>query len=209
PDQSGGPAGAKVYRHSMDAAPTSLDPVQAANAYANFIVLNVYDTLYAYKYLARPYELKPNLAAELPEVSEDGLVWRVRLKPGVHFVDDPAFAGGRGREVVAEDVVYSIKRHFDAANQPQGAWLWQGRIAGLDEWKAGGSDYDEPVSGLRATDRYTVEIRLTRPYPQLGYTLAQGFSAIVPREAAERYGQRLGVRPVGSGPFRLVSYDSA
>ena len=61
---SGAPAGLKVYRHAMDQAPTSLDPVQAANVYANFVMLNAYDTLYAYKYLARPYELKTNLASD-------------------------------------------------------------------------------------------------------------------------------------------------
>jgi ABC-type transport system substrate-binding protein len=202
-------AGLRTFRYSMDQAPTSLDPTQAANVYANTVILNVYDTLYAYKYLARPYELKPNLAAGFPEVSADGLTYRIRLKQGAHFVDDPCFPGGRGREVVAEDFVYSLKRQFDPANQPQGAWFWSGRIVGLDEWKAAGADYDQPVEGLRAVDRHTLEIRLTRPYPQLVDTLTTGYSAIVPREAAEFYGPRLGVRPVGSGPFRLVSYDTS
>ncbi len=199
----------KVYRHSLDQGPTTLDPVQGANVYANFVIVNAYDTLYSYKYLARPYELKPNLAAGFPEISPDGLVYRFRLKPGVRFVDDPCFPGGRGREVVAEDLIYSIKRHFDPRNQPQGAWLWQGRIAGLEEWKAAGSDYDQPVSGLEALDDHTLEVRLLQPYPQLVATFAQGFSALVPREAVEKYGKGLGVRPVGSGPFRLISYDTA
>lgn len=203
-----GPA-LKTYRHAMDQAPTTLDPVQGSNIYANFVIVNAYDTLYSYKYLARPYELKPNLAEDFPTISDDGLVYTFRLKKGVHFVDDPAFPDGRGREVVAEDLIYSIKRHFDPANQPQGAWLWQGRIAGLEEWKAAGSDYDQPVSGLRAIDSHTLEIRLLRPYPQLVSTLAQGYAALVPREAAEKYGKGLGVRPVGSGPFKLTSYDTA
>lgn len=199
----------KTYRHAMDQAPTSLDPTQAANVYANHVVVNAYDTLYAYKYLARPYQLKPNLAADFPAVSADGLTYTIQIKRGVRFIDDPCFPDGRGRELVAEDVVYSIKRQFDPGNQPQGAWLWQGRIAGLDEWKAAGADYDQAVSGLRATDRYTLEIQLTRPYPQLADTFAQGYSAVVPREAAEKYGKALGVHPVGSGPFRLLSYDSS
>ncbi len=59
-------AGLKIYRHSMDQMPTSLDPVQSANVYANHVNINAYDTLYAYKYLARPYTLKPNLAADFP-----------------------------------------------------------------------------------------------------------------------------------------------
>lgn len=205
---AGGPP-LKTYRHSMDQAPTTLDPVQGSNVYANFLIVNAYDTLYSYKYLARPYELKPNLAADFPTISPDGLVYTFRLKPGVYFIDDPAFPGGRGREVVAEDLIYSIKRQFDPKNQPQGAWLWQGRIAGLEEWKAAGSDYDQPVGGLRAIDDHTLEMRLTRPYPQLVSTLAQGYAALVPREAVEKYGKGLGVRPVGSGPFKLISYDTA
>lgn len=199
----------KTYRHSMDEAPSSLDPVQAANVYANHVAINVYDTLYSYKYLARPYELKPNLADGWPEISGDGLTYTIRLKKGVHFVDDPAFEGGVGREVTAEDVVYSIKRHFDPAMRPQGAWLWQGRVEGLEEWKAAGSDYDRPTNGLVAVDRHTLRIRLTRPYPQLLDTLAQGYSAVVPREAVERYGAEFAMRPVGSGPFRLVSFDTS
>ena len=202
-------AGRKVYRHSLDESPTSIDPVQASNVYANHVVINAYDTLFAYKYLARPYQLKPNLADGWPEISEDALTYTIRLKRGVHFVDDPAFEGGVGREVVATDVIYSLQRHFDPAMRPQGAWLWQGRIVGLDEWKAAGADYSQPVEGLTAVDSHTLRIQLKQPYPQLLDSLAQGYSAIVPREAVERYGSEFAIRPVGSGPFRLVSYDTA
>lgn len=201
--------GLKIYRHSMDEMPTSLDPVQSANVYANHVNINAYDTLYAYKYLARPYTLKANLAADFPEIAEDGLTYTIRIKQGVYFVDDPAFPDGKGREVVAEDFVYSIKRHFDPTTRPQGAWLWQGRIVGLDEWKEAGSDYSAEVEGLRALDRYTIQVRLIRPYPQLLYTFTQGYSAIVPVEAVEKYGREFASRPVGSGPFKVVSYDTS
>ncbi len=199
----------KTYRHSLDAAPASLDPVQAATLYASHVVLNAYDTLYAYKYLARPYQLKPNLADDWPVISADLLTYTIRLKRGVVYQDDPAFPGGKGREVVAEDVVFSLKRQFDPKTRPQGTWFWQGRIVGLDEWKEAGSDYAREVAGLRALDSHTLRIRLTRPYPQLLDTLAQGFSAIVPREAVDFYGREFGTHPVGSGPFRVVSYDTA
>ncbi|MBT8086611.1 MAG: hypothetical protein KJO46_01190 [Gammaproteobacteria bacterium] len=208
PDGSAAP-GLKVFRASLDGAPSTIDPVQASNIYANTVVLNAYDTLYRFKYLARPYEVTTNLAADMPEISENGLVYRIRIREGVHFIDDPAFEGGAGREVVAEDFVYSIKRHFDTTQRPRGAWLWQGRIVGLDDWKAAGSDYDQPVEGLLAIDRYTIEIKLVKPYPQLIYTLAQGYAGIVPREAVETYGRELASRPVGSGPFKVVSYDSS
>ena len=201
-------ASLKTFRYSLGSAPTSLDPVRASTLYANQIVVNLFDTLYVYKLFKRPYELKPRLAAAMPEISEDGLVYTIRLKEGIHFVDDKSFPDGRGRELTAADFVYSLQRHFDPAARPAGAWLWQGRIEGLDEWKQSGSDYAAEVSGLRALDRYTVQIRLLRPYPQLVYTLAMGFSSVVPREAVEYYGREFSINPVGSGPFRLIAYDS-
>ena len=202
-------AGLKVYHHSMDESPSSLDPVQAANIYANHILENVLDTLYAYKYLARPYALKPNLADGWPTISADRLTYTIRIKQGVRFQDDPAFPGGKGREVTAADFVYSLRRNFDPSTRPQGAWFWQGRIVGLDAWKDAGSDYAQEVPGLRALDRYTIQVVLTRPYPQLLDTFAQGYAGVIPREAVEHYGREFGVHPVGSGPFKLVAYDSA
>lgn len=202
-------AAAGTYVHALDGAPASLDPVHAASIYANFLVVNLYDTLYRYKYLARPYELTPNLADGMPEVSADGLTLTIRLKQGVRFRDDPAFPGGVGREVTAHDFVYSILRHFDPASRAQGAWLWAGRIAGLDAWKENGSDYGQTVEGLQALDDHTVQLRLARPYPQLLHTFAQGFAAVVPREAVAHHGRALGNRAVGSGPFLLESFDSA
>ena len=65
--QSGPQAdGEKVYRHAIDGAPGSLDPAHASNIYAATLVKNLFDTLYRYKYLERPYELTPNLAQASP-----------------------------------------------------------------------------------------------------------------------------------------------
>ena len=199
--------GKKVYHHSMDGIPTSLDPVRAAIVYANFVVLNVFDTLYSYKYLTRPYQMKPNLATAMPEVSEDGLTYTIKIKSGVRFHNNEAFAGGIGRELIAGDFIYSIKRHFDKKNNSQGAWLFTGRIVGLDDWKKDGSDYSQKIEGLQALDDYTIQIKLIEPYPQLVYTLAMGFTAIVPHEAVEFYGAEFGSNPIGSGPFSMKSFN--
>ena len=197
-----------VHRHALDGSPSSLDPEHSSTLYANHLVLNIYDTLYAYQYLARPYQLKPNLAVDLPEVSDDGLTYTIRMKPGTRFADDKAFSDGQGREVTAHDVVYSLLRHFDPASQSQGSWLWQGLFQGMDEWAQSGADYDTPPAGLQAVDNTTLQIRLNKPYPQFVHTLALGFAGIVPREAVELYGHEFGVRPVGSGPFELMRFNS-
>jgi len=209
PQNPGSAQAASVYRHAMDGAPSSLDPAQASSIYPNFLAVNLYDTLYRYKYLARPYELAPNLAVAMPDVSDDGLIYTIRIKPGVRFIDDPAFPGGKGRTVTAGDFVYSIKRHFDPQTRAQGAWLWQEKIAGLSEWKEQGSSYDTEVAGLTALDDRTIQIRLTAPFPQLTHTLAHGLSAIVPREAVDHYGPEFSIHPVGSGPYTLRSFNSA
>lgn len=208
-DSGRGPADAgSVYRHSIDGAPSTLDPAQAATIYSSVVVVNVFDTLYRYKYLARPYELAPNLAIGFPEVSNDGLTYTFKIRSDARFTDDPAFPGGTGRPVTVHDLIYSLKRHFDPQQRSQGAWLWAGRIRGLDAWGANGADYGQPVEGLEAVDDHTLRITLTEPYPQLVYTLATGFSALVPREAVDHYGREFGVKPVGSGPFKLVSFDN-
>jgi ABC-type transport system substrate-binding protein len=198
----------KVYRHAIDGAPTSLDPAHAANVYAATVVKNVFDTLYRYKYLSRPYELTPNLAEALPEISDDGRVYTIRLRSDARFADAPAFEGGRGRGVTAQDVVYSLKRHFVAQTRSRGAWLWRDHIAGLP---GDGvlEDVDQPVAGLRAVDARTVRIELKAPYPQFTHTLAMALSGIVPREVVERRGRTFGVRPIGSGPFALQRFDES
>lgn len=199
----------KVFRYSLADTPGSLDPVRASTVYQSQVILNLFDTLYEYKFLQRPYELKPALASALPVVSADGLTYTITLRTGQRFMDDPAFPDGVGREITAADVVYSLQRQFDPANKPAGTWLWQDRIVGLDEWKQDGSDYAVPVAGLRALDTYVLQIQLKRPYPQLVYTLAMASAAIVPREAVAFYGREFSINPVGSGPFRLAAFDSA
>jgi oligopeptide transport system substrate-binding protein len=197
-----------VFRFSENAAPVTMDPVQSATQYANLMTTTVYDQFYDYKYLARPYALKPRLAETMPEVSDDGLVYTISIKKGVLYSNDPCFPNGKGREVVVGDFIYAMKRMFDPDNRPQGEWLWQGKIKGLEAWKAAGSDYSKPIEGLKALDKYTLQITLNEPFPQLTYTLAMGYASFVPKEAVEYYEEEFGLHPVGSGPYRLVSFST-
>ena len=187
------------------------DPAKVGDVSSAQAIQRIYEGLLQIAYLDRPYRLEPLLAEAMPEKSADGLRYTFRLRRGIHFQDDPCFPGGSGRELTAEDVVYSLKRIADRKVGSSGWWAFEGRIAGLDAFRAasageGPTDYAAPVEGLRAPDRYTVEIALTRPYPQFLWVLALHYGSVVPREAVEFYGERLSSHPVGTGPYRLAEW---
>ncbi len=181
------------------------DPITAGDTASAAAIYKLYEGLLEYKYLARPYEVRPLLADGLPEISEDGLTYTFRIKRGVRFHDDPCFPGGKGRELVAEDFVYGWKRVADVNNRSTGYWIFEGRIVGLDEFreqsKHGPVDYDTPVAGLQTPDRYTFQVKLTQPYPQLMWVLTMDYAFAVPREAVEYHGQEFLNHPVGTGPY--------
>ena len=105
PQQGATETNEKVYVHAMDQAATTTDPVLAATIYDSFLVKNIYDTLFRYQYLARPYQLTTNLASRMPDISEDALTYTIPIKRGVRFHDSDVFAPNATREVTAEDVV--------------------------------------------------------------------------------------------------------
>src|SRR5713226_10518923 len=105
-------AAEKVLRWAFQVAETGFDPVQVNDVYSAIIFGHIFDAPLTYDYLALPVKLKPATAAALPEVSADGTTYTIRIKPGIYFTDDPAF-GGKKRELVAQDYIYSLKRVLD------------------------------------------------------------------------------------------------
>ncbi|MEO5881973.1 MAG: ABC transporter substrate-binding protein, partial [Caldimonas sp.] len=204
----------KVLRLPFRGAETSFDPAKISDLYSRCITTQILESLYGYDHLARPVEVIPVLADGMPEITEDFRVWTVRIKRGIYFADDPAFKG-KARELTAEDILYPYKRLVDPANKSPGATsmlddgvvgLAEVRQAALDSRKP--FDYDAPVPGLKALDRYTLQIRLAEPRPRfVTGTLCQGsLSGAQAREVVEFYGDKIGDHPVGTGPFRLKSW---
>jgi ABC-type transport system substrate-binding protein len=187
------------------------DPAHAGDQASLLAAGKIYEGLLQYSYWARPYRVEPALAAAMPEVSLDGLTWRFILRQGICFADDPCFVatGGKGRELVAADVAYSIRRIADTKVGSGGYWVYRGKIAGLDEFREASrneapTDYDGAIEGLRVAGTHALEIRLTEPYPQLPWVMAMPYAFVVPREAVEFYGPEFVNHPVGTGPYILV-----
>lgn len=188
------------------------DPIMADDLYSGREVGKIYEGLLAYHYLKMPYELIPNLAEAMPEVSADGITYTFKIKKGVLFQDNEAFPGGKGRELEASDFVYSIKRLADPKNQAPGWWVLDGKLKGLNAWadkhsKLPTTNYDEEVEGLKAIDKHTLQFQLAKPFPQFLYALAMGFTSVVPKEAIAKYGKEFINHPVGTGPYVLPKFD--
>jgi len=206
----------KVLRYAFRVAETSFDPAALSDLYSRMVTAHIFEGLYGYDPLARPARIRPQVADGMPEVSSDFRVFVVHLKRGVFFADDPAF-GGKPRELVAQDFVYSLERVADPATRsPSWTALNQNNILGLaalrqralDDRKP--FDYDAPIAGLKALDRYTLRIELAQPRPRFVEILAQSdIYGAVAREVVQAYGTAIGAHPVGTGPFRLAEWRRA
>ncbi len=202
----------KTLRYGFEVAETGFDPAQVNDIYSRIVTCEIFDAPLRYAYLAPAGTVEPATATALPEISPDFKTLTVHIKPGIYFTDDPAFNGKR-RELVAEDYVYSYKRYFDPRwNSPNIETFEPAEVLGLKELreeaiKTGHFDYDKPIEGLRALDRYTLQIRMAVAQPRFYYNLADASVAgAVAREVVEKYGDAIMEHPVGTGSFKLESW---
>jgi ABC-type transport system substrate-binding protein len=203
----------KVLRLAFTRAETSFDPARIVDLYSRNVTAHIFESPLAYDHLARPFKLKLLTAESMPVASNDYRVWTVKIRPGIYFADDPAFKG-RKRELVAADYVYAWKRIVDPKNKsPIAASLIETKYVGLaalrDEAVRGNKpfDYDKPIPGLSAPDRYTLRVELEEPRPHFAENFAgSDLLGAVAREVVDHYGDQIDAHPVGTGPFKLKSW---
>jgi len=169
------PARTATLRFVPQANLTALDPIWTSAIVTQMHGYHVYDTLYAVDGQLRP---RPQMA-EGHTVSDDGRVWRIRLREGLKFHD--------GEPVLARDCAASLARW--SKRDPFGQLLG----AAVDSW--------------RAADDRTLEIRLTRPFPLLLDALAKpdaNVPFIMPERLARTDANTQVAEVVGSGPYRFL-----
>ena len=193
---------------------TSLDPQQGTDLMSTRVAIQIFEALYQFDYLATPAKVIRCTAEAMPVISDGGTTWTIRLQKGIHFADDPVFKG-KQRELTAQDYVYSITRSLDPNLRAGGDAALTDLIVGarpvVDAARKPGAklDYDAPIEGLRAVDRYTLRIKLARPDYTMLERLAQLPAMAVAREAVEAAGNDVMSRPVGTGPYRLKEWKKA
>ena len=209
--------GKKVFSYNESDGIATLDPAFAKNKSIMWAVHQLYSTLVE---TDNSLHFVAGLARTW-EVSADRRVWTFHLRTDVFFHDDPAFSGGRGRKLVAADVVYSFNRILDPQTASSGAWIFHDRIdtsGGCGHAMAGpdgravpcGVPEAMPAAGggaFTAIDDSTFRLRLSRPFNPILGLLSMEYCSIVPHEVVERYGKDFRAHPCGTGPFRFKSWE--
>ena len=208
-----GAVGQRVLRYAFPVAESGFDPAQISDTYSRIVTGHIFEALYGYDHLARPAKFVLLTAAAMPDTSDDFRTWTMKLRPGVFYADDPAFKG-KQRELVAQDYVYAFKRFADPkVRSPLWASMENRKILGLNALRQRALDnktpfdYDTPIEGLRALDRFTLQMKLEEPMPRLTEMLAiSDLFGGVAREVCDFYGDKIAEHPVGTGPFRLAQW---
>jgi oligopeptide transport system substrate-binding protein len=187
-----GPRRGGVLR-MVEEAPATLDPALTTTVYESFPVNQIFDGLVA---LDAGLHVVPGLA-DTWVISKDGLTYTFHLRSGVRFHD--------GSPLTSDDVLFSIRRVLEPGRKKRSvAFSYLAVVSGAMDFAAGKRP---DLPGVDAPDPLTIRIRLDRPYLSFLDVMAMDGLRVVPRRVAERLGdEAFGRAPVGTGPFRLVSW---
>jgi peptide/nickel transport system substrate-binding protein len=164
--------------YALATSPDSLDPARSGLAVAVRAFRTIFDSLVVQ---APDNTIKPWLATEWT-VSDDGKTYTFKLRKDVTFQDGTPFN--------AEAVKYSYDRILDPKTQAKNATALL-----------------KPYQSSEIIDDYTIKINLTTPSAAFLSNLSQAMLGIVSPTAAKKYGDQFGKHPVGTGPYKFVSWE--
>lgn len=142
-------------------------------------------------------ELVPDLAESLGEVSDDGLTWTYRLRPGLRFED--------GTHVSSRDVKYAVARSNYGTDVLGNGPTYFRQLLGTDyagPWREPG--VDGPVT-IETPDDRTIVFRLQRPFARFDLLATMPSTTPVPRRSDT--GADYTMSPMATGPYRVASYE--
>jgi len=177
--------GKTIFNINMDEGLTSMDPafcrnqntITADNQLYNGLV-QIDDSL-----ITRP------CIAKTWDADTTGTIYTFHLRNDVYFHNDPHFANGKTRKVVAQDFVYSFSRLIDPKVASSGSWIFSDKVRGKQDFIA--------------VNDSTFQIRLKQPFPPLLSLLTAQYCSVVPKEVVDFYGKDFRNHPIGTGPFQF------
>jgi len=178
------PAAEGVIIVGLQAEPTTLDSQQISDYNSHRAAYGLYDMLLRFK--DESTEVEPGLA-ESWDVSEDGLEYTLSLRKGIKFHD--------GTDFNAEAVKFNLERqidpnhpYHDTGEFPYAEFTW-----GM-------------VQSVEVVDEYTVKFILKDRFAPFLNHLAMHPAAMASPAAIQKYGRDFSINPVGTGPFKFVSW---
>ncbi len=193
---SGTAAAEQIFNVVVQQEMPSADLSLATDTISFSALNNVYEGLYRLDADSKP---EPAGAAELAEVSEDGLTYKLKLREDAKW--------SNGEPVTAADYVYGWQRTVSAETGSEYAYLFA-PVTNAEAITAGEKDASE--LGIKAVSDYELEITLTTPTPYFQYLLA--FPSFFPQSQAvvEDNGDQYAStsdNAVYNGPFVLAGFD--
>ncbi len=185
---------------AFEGEPVTLDPAISWDVAGWTVEDSIFNALYRYapKPGAEGTVLIPDLAADMPEISEDGTTYTIKLRP------DARFAPPVDRVVTAEDVKYSFERMMAEPRCPA-TYFYEG----VEGATAVVEKEAKTISGVKVIDPQTIQFKLTSPDLSFLYALSMEFCDVVPKEWVAKWGKDVNRHPLGTGPFYLTTWTAA
>ena len=174
-----------VFRYNEYKNITSLDPAFTR------ILPNIWATNQIFNGLVQlddSLNVKPDIAKSW-NISEEGLVYKFKLRQDVFFHKSIVFKSKKRRKVIASDFVYSLNRLKDAKTASPGGWVLQN------------------VKSLESVNDSLLKFTLKKPFPAFLGLLSMRYCSVIPYEAVEEYGEDFRSNPVGTGPFTFKRWE--
>ncbi|MGX7419869.1 peptide ABC transporter substrate-binding protein [Carnobacterium gallinarum] len=188
--------GSKTLNLMVASEVTTLDSLNMLDFPDAVVQTAIFEGLYA---LDSDEKVTPGVAKELPEISEDGKTYTIKLR------EDAVWSNGT--KVTANDFVYAWKKLADPAEGLVYSFLIQQTILNGAEVVTGEKPVDE--LGVKAIDDYTLEVQLSEPKPF--FTSVLTFPVFFPQnqEFVEKQGDSYGAssdKVIYNGPFTIKEW---
>ncbi len=194
----GEPKAGGTYNFPLGAEPISIEPLNTQESEGANVEHQVFQGLYVLQLQPDGTTAAVPDLAEKTEVNADGTVFTFTIKQGVMFQAPVS------REVTAQDFVDSWNYNAQAKNESATTYIIA-PIKGMDPntGYAGG----QTISGVKALDKYTLEVTLQYPFADFPATLVHPITHVFPVDYAEKIGRKAFFdKPVGTGPYMVQEW---